>query len=162
MPWLDVPMWASWNRSRGGPLNWSKSCVLVSAGHLCCEDKLRELGLFSLEERRLWGHLIMAFLPELQGPSCKRGGGGLFTRECCDRTLIWRRKGLDYILQRNSSLWGLDCPENLWNSHPWKSSRPGWVGLWLTWCIGRFPAHVEEVGAMWSVRTVPTWTILWL
>ncbi|PKU46120.1 hypothetical protein llap_3617 [Limosa lapponica baueri] len=29
--------------------------------HLSYEDRLRELGLFILEKRKLWGHLIVAF-----------------------------------------------------------------------------------------------------
>ncbi|MCQ4187533.1 hypothetical protein FK515_28530 [Klebsiella pneumoniae] len=52
--------------------------------HLSCEDRLRELGLFSLEKRRLWGDLIAAF-QYLKG-AYKKDGEKLFSRACCDRT----------------------------------------------------------------------------
>ncbi|PKU42186.1 rna-directed dna polymerase from mobile element jockey-like [Limosa lapponica baueri] len=52
--------------------------------HLPYEDRLRELGLFSLEKRRLWGDLIAAF-QYLKG-AYRRDGEGLFVRKCGDRT----------------------------------------------------------------------------
>ena len=49
--------------------------------HLPC--RLRVLGLFSLDQRRLLGHLIVAF-QYLEGPH-RKAGEGLLMRACSDR-----------------------------------------------------------------------------
>jgi len=51
---------------------------------LSYKDRLRELGLFSLEKRRLQGDFIVAF-QYLKG-AYRKDGDKLFSRTCCDRT----------------------------------------------------------------------------
>ena len=54
--------------------------------HLSYEDRLRELGLFSLDKRRLWGDLIAAF--QYLKRAYKQEGSQLFAKVYNDRTRI--------------------------------------------------------------------------
>jgi len=58
--------------------------MITGLEYLSYEERLRELGLFSLEKRRLQGDLRAAF-QYLKGAYTK-DGEGLFTRVCSDRT----------------------------------------------------------------------------
>jgi len=51
--------------------------------HLFCEDRLRELGLFSLKKGRLWGDLIVAF--QYLEEAYQKDGDRLFSRACCNK-----------------------------------------------------------------------------
>ena len=52
--------------------------------HFSYEDRLRQLGLFSLEERMLQGHLTAAF--QYLKRAHEKDGDSLFNKACCNRT----------------------------------------------------------------------------
>ena len=108
--------------------------------HLPYEDRLRELGLFSLEKRRLRGDLIAAF-QDLKG-AYKLEGSQLFTRIDNSRT---RGNGLKlkegkfrldirgkFFTERVVRCWN-SCPERLWVPHPWRCPIAGWMEPWAAW-----------------------------
>jgi len=104
--------------------------------HLSHEERRRELGLFSLEKRRLQGDLIVAF-QYLKG-AYRKDGDRLFSKACCDRTrgnsfkLKESRCRLDrrktFFTLRGLKQWHR-LPREQGRPHPWKHSRPDWMGL---------------------------------
>jgi len=69
--------WSCWSGAKGGHKEDPR------AGALSCEEKLRELGLFSLNKRRLRGDLTAAF--QYFKGACNKDGNRLFSRACCNR-----------------------------------------------------------------------------
>ena len=123
------------------------------------EDRLGELDFFRLEKRGLWRNFTVAF--QYLKVAYKQKGDWLSTRSDSDRTT-----GSGFTLAGNSLFrgwWGSDmgCPEKLWMLHPWKCSRPGWVGSWATWSGGWQACPWQGAGTGWYLRSLPTKAILW-
>jgi len=70
--------WSCWS----GPEE--ATATIRGLEHLYYEERLRDLGVFSLEKTRLWGDLIVAF-QYLKG-AYRKDGENIFSVACCDRT----------------------------------------------------------------------------
>ena len=133
--------------------------MLRGLQHLPYEDRLRELGLFSMEKRRLQGDLSAA-CQDLKG-AYRQEGRQLLERADNSRTrgngfrLKEGRLRLDvrgkFFTQRVVRCWN-SCPERLWVPRPslevFKARLDGALGS-LGWyqCGGWWPCMWQGVGA---------------
>ena len=60
-------------------VQWRATKMIRGLEHHCCEVKLRELGLFSLEKRRFHADLLAAF--QYLKVAYRKAGAGLFIKD---------------------------------------------------------------------------------
>ncbi|KAK4816631.1 LOW QUALITY PROTEIN: hypothetical protein QYF61_019330, partial [Mycteria americana] len=152
-----IQLWSAQYKKDMDLLEWVQTrAIKMIRGmeHLCYEERLRELGLFSPEKRRLQGNLIVAF-QYLKG-DYKKDGNRLFSRACSNRTrgngfkLKESRFRLDirkkFVTMRMVKPWNMlfreavDAPSletfkvlHLGHSNPMQRYRPG--EEWLESCL---------------------------
>jgi len=136
--WLDwVILWAFFNPGDSMVLwlleraQWRATKMIRGLKHLPYEERLRDLGLFSLGKRWLRGILISAYkylMAESQVDGAKQFSVVPTTRQRA-MDINWNRINSMWTWRKDSLLWewqstGASCPERLWSSLLWRYSKP--------------------------------------
>jgi len=82
-----IQLWSPQHKKNIDLLEWVQrraTKFIRGMEHLCCEERLRQTELFSLEKRRLQGDVTAAF--QYPKGACRKDGENIFSRACCDRT----------------------------------------------------------------------------
>jgi len=118
--------------------------------HLSCEERLRELGLFSLEKCLLWGDLIVGF-QYLEG-AYKKDGDRPFSRACSNRTRGdgFKQKEGRFRLDRRKKLFMMRVVKH-WNRLPREVvDAPSLETFKHLFVGGRcLIAHVQPIKSSW-------------
>ena len=135
--------------------------MLRGLEHLSYEDRLRELGLFSLEKRRLWGDQNTAAFQYLK-VAYKQEGSQFFVR--VDNS---RRRGNDFKLKeerfrldfrgKSFTVRMVRCwnrlPREVVDAPSLEVFKAGWMGSWAAW-------SGIKCGGWWPCRWRGSWSFM--
>ena len=143
--------------------------MLKGLEHLSCEEKLRELGLFSLEKRRVRGILLIYLNSWREGAKrtepgspqwCLVTGPEAMGTDWNTGGSVWASRKIFLLCRWVSN--GTGCPGRVWSPNPWRCSKTVWtwswatssrwpcLGCWTSWWPSEVPSDLNHSVIQWK------------